>query len=171
MGNKTIYVSDEKLWSEAKKLAGQKGLSAVIAEALRQFVTESRLVRDGYQDWRFAAGPGGADRIAFNGKLLVEKRSNASRGQDVWPPEAFPDDADEIQVQIEVYRTRKGTFVVVGELVRTDNESIPVYWATQPSVSAVRADKAVSTMESRDRADLLDEVSVEGQDDWATFIE
>lgn len=170
MGNKTIYVSDEKLWSEAKKFAGQKGLSAVIAEALRQFVAESRLVRDGYQDWRFAAGPGGADRIAFNGKLLVNKRTQASPGQDVWPTEAF-EAQDHIQVEIEVYQTRKGTFVVVGELVHAAGESTPVYWATHPSVSAVRTDKAVSTIESRDRADLLDEVSVAGKDDWATVIE
>lgn len=38
MPNKTIYVKNEQLWEKAKKFAGETGLSALIAETLREYV-------------------------------------------------------------------------------------------------------------------------------------
>jgi hypothetical protein len=38
MPNKTIYVKDELLWEQAKKFAGETGLSGLLAEALKEYV-------------------------------------------------------------------------------------------------------------------------------------
>jgi hypothetical protein len=38
MGNRSVYVRDEDLWTRAKELAGSDGLSSVISEALATFV-------------------------------------------------------------------------------------------------------------------------------------
>jgi hypothetical protein len=170
MGNKTIYVSDEKLWKEAKKLAGAKRLSAVIADALRKYVAEKRLEEEGFQDWRFAAGPGGADRISFNGKVLVSRTYGLEQDGGVWPPEIF--EVDDIpSASIEIYLTRKGTFVVCGDLVgQGKDEGVPVYWKAHQGTSSLRTDPALMTLHPTDRANLLDEVSLSG-DDWATRID
>src|SRR5688500_11388610 len=169
MANKTIYVADEKLWKDAKRLAGEQGVSSVIADALRRFVDEQRLQREGVEDFRFEAGFRGADRIAFKGKFIASRKSTVEMGEEVWPQEAF-DGVDVIPVVIDVYRTIKGTFIVVGELVgHADN--LPVYGATHSTVQSLRNDKVLTTIDARDRAHLLDAVSLAAADDWATWID
>lgn len=169
MPTKTIYVADEKLWREARKLAGKQGLSGVIAAALKRYVEEKKLEIEGVEEWRFAAGLRGGDRIAFKGKLIASRRSMTEMAEPVWPQEVF-DGNDAVPIQIEVFRTIKGTFVVVAELV-TDDDTVPVYWAKHQSMHSLKEDQAIRTMDARDRAELLDDISVAGSDDWATWID
>lgn len=170
MANKTIYVADEKLWKEAKKLAGAKGLSAVITDALRRYISERRFQDEGYQDWRFAAGPGGADRIAFNGKELVQFTLKIWEPGKVWPEEAFQQQDDFVTGKITVFLTRKGTFVVVADLINQQGDEVPMYWRAHQGMSSLKDDEAILTLNAVERAELLDQVNV-ADEDWATRID
>lgn len=63
MPNKTIYVSkkDEKLFEEAQELAGE-ALSSVIARALKEFVSHSKLRADGMKEISIKVGVKGSER-------------------------------------------------------------------------------------------------------------
>jgi EXLDI family protein len=63
MPNKTIYVSqkDEKLFEEAQQLAGE-ALSSVIARALKEFVSHSKLRADGMKEISIKVGIKGSER-------------------------------------------------------------------------------------------------------------
>src|SRR6266498_2355954 len=81
MGNKTIYFRDDKLWERAKKLAGDEGISAVIQNALAEFVERKTRERDGFRRVRIESGAsdpdatyGKIDRAAFDGRKIASQR-------------------------------------------------------------------------------------------------
>ena len=95
MGNKTIYVKDEALWDRAKELAGKEGFSAVIAQALADFVERKADEHRGLTDYRL---PIGDELICWRGRLLTSTvlgLGNQRAGE------------------LEVYQTKAGKLVVV----------------------------------------------------------
>lgn len=99
----TLYARDQKLWTAAKRAAGNQGLSALVEQALRQHLQEPA---DHEGDRRFVLSVGVADgdaadgelghRIEFHGRLIAD-----SAGFSV---EQLP--------RIRVYRTARGRLVV-----------------------------------------------------------
>lgn len=82
MPNKTIYVRDEKLWTRARKLAGDDRLSGVVHELLADWVRNKEAEMAGHMT-RVELKVGGSEhqrehegdvakRIAFTGRLVAD---------------------------------------------------------------------------------------------------
>ena len=120
MSNKTIYFGDDELWTRAKTLAGKKGLSAVLQEAVREFVHRAELKDGGFEEMRldifdFDEGDDTykvTDRIAFRGKKLVQFLVRYK----VEPHQADPEQGLEagtfLTEGVEVYLTESGKLVL-----------------------------------------------------------
>lgn len=127
MPKMTIYVRDEDtlLFEKAKLLDNEGSLSAVLAQALRDYLTKIEVLTDGFQPIELKIGYGlrrdgsGTFRIIrFTGKLaaksIQENKSFAFSQYYNW----------------YVYSTQKGGWVVLREECNLDDSFIPQYEAT-----------------------------------------
>ena len=128
MPNKTIYVKDEdiKVFEEAEKLGGDS-LSAVIAEAVKRFVSAERSKAAGFEQFTLEVGrvnSRGADdvrKIRFVGRKLAEQ--TAYTGQT--------SSQDDRGTDYAIYQTKAGKIIVHWESwSRWDGEGSSADYAT-----------------------------------------
>lgn len=100
MPNKTIYVSenDEKLFEEAKKIAGE-ALSSVISKALHEYV--SRHLKKGH----------GMKEISLQVGKYDSEREKRFIGIEIAKWKGFSDDK-KWWMDAEIFRTQKGSWVI-----------------------------------------------------------
>lgn len=180
MPTRTIYVKDEKLWKEAKKLAGNEGLSNVIGQALADFVKRKRAEADGFQRHRIAVGlepsdepedfpePRHTDRIAFEGKRILTGSYDLENAVDDWSKEMVVQGAESLEVSIDLFRTRGGKLVLTAD---TSGGEGVTHWKDYDSLASLSQDRIVQALRPADRAQLLDEISAAVGDDWARWID
>ncbi|NNH74446.1 EXLDI protein [Nocardia uniformis] len=99
MPNKTIYVSDEdlKLFTRAQELVGGN-LSGAIVTALRRYIELEEGRIEGFEEIVLPVGHNGVRQVRFSGALLGESRDFDAEGN--------------VQTHIQVFRSRKGKFVL-----------------------------------------------------------
>lgn len=84
MPSRNVYVAEDdlSLFTEASEIAG--GLSAAVAEALRDYVKKHRQAGEGYEEVELALRADGVDhRVAFMGRRLIHVRRPASEGTHI----------------------------------------------------------------------------------------
>lgn len=183
MPTRTIYVKDEKLWKEAKKLAGDEGLSNVIGNALADFVRRKRAEADGFERFRIPVAfeqpsqlrdddeePRATDRIEFEGKRLLSETYELDRAVDEWSKVRISETPEQLAVPVEVFRTRGGKLVLTANTAETSSKAV-TYWKDHDRLASLSQDPIVQALRPADRAELLDKVSATVGDDWARWID
>lgn len=153
MGNKTIYVKDEELWTRAKQLAGKDGLSAVIAAALAEYVRrkESEAVRYASVSLRYEAQDE-ADRsriVAFIGREIAR--------QTVRTPLA--------EYEVVVHETKGGRFVV-----HRGTDSHCDYYRAYESLQELAEDDAVASLGPDASSELMESLVEQIEPDATEWI-
>lgn len=161
MGNKTIYVQDEKLWQKAKKLAGKAGLSGVIAKALTEFVDEHDREKHGSRRYQFEVryeyddidpDADWVDCVAFEGKPLFQGTLFYQL------PEGWGGDAPDDRVEVHVYQTVAGTLVLMARRLDAP-EGLFFHQGSHKTLQELRQDSVVSGLAPDERARLLADLS------------
>lgn len=173
MGNKTIYVQDEKLWQKAKKLAGKPGLSGVIARALEEFVDRNDREKQGFRRYQFEVQYVHdddefvmTDYVAFEAKPLFEGVLCFQ------PPEGEDIDVDPPfdRAQVTVYQTTKGTLILTARYGPSLNKPI-FHYGSHQSMAALAKDSVVSNLTPDDRAKLLADLSLQLRETLVIWID
>jgi len=90
MPKTSIYIRDEdvEMFEKARKLAGEEGLSKVIADTVKLYVRIKEAEKDGMEEIRLEIGvDDNTEEIAFIGKLIseyTEDRGQTSDRKDRW---------------------------------------------------------------------------------------
>ena len=173
MPNKTIYVADEKLWEQAKRLAGKDGLSSVVNSAIKNFVDEASGREQGFEKQLFEifgdphlSGP--TDVIGFEGKLLY------SANFDLVANPFQPDSSTPgVEASIAVYRTRSGKFVLLAEpaIDAPTSQSAYAMWETHSSISELMNGLVVGCLFDPNRYEFLNELSKHVGTENVTWID
>jgi hypothetical protein len=156
VGNKTIYVKDEALWEAAKNLAGREGLSAVIADALADFVEQKKAERGGFKRFNIycaEAGPEG-QLIKFDGRLLAEV--------------IVPGGPNAEDTLVSMYQTTGGTLVLVAGHPLEDDA---FDYSKHSSLETVVKDPMLENLTLSDRDRFLDQIAERLGEKWAVWID
>ncbi len=171
MGNKTIYVSDDDIWEKAKKFAGKDGLSSVIARSLGDYVAARTAQDEAMEKYHFEiidlSEPDGPTAvIGFEGTKLLSTSFNLIANPFV------PSDND-IEADVEIYRTRLGTFVLLAEPTSTEPQSKSVFatYETHRSLRELMSGTIVQCMLPPNRHELLTELTTRLGKDVVTWID
>ncbi len=90
MPKTSIYIRDEdvEMFEKARKLAGDEGLSRVVADTVYLYVRIKEAEKDGMEEIRLEIGvDDNTEEIAFIGKMIVEyteHHGQTSGGNDRW---------------------------------------------------------------------------------------
>lgn len=90
MPKTSIYIRDEdvEMFEKARKLAGEEGLSKVVADTVKLYVRIKDAEKDGMEEVRLEIGVGNnTEEIAFIGKLIseyTEYKGQTSDMRDRW---------------------------------------------------------------------------------------
>ena len=172
MGNKTIYVKDDKLWERARRVAGKEGISAVIQGALVDFVQRKAREAAGFKRIRLEAGfasnakgdVGTMERIAFDGRELahesLEVHVSVNSLDQVEPSNS--EASEPIETQVTVYQTKGQKLILAVE---------PYHYGIYGSLKELATDPYLATANLVDRAEFLDKIGAELGKDWAVWIE
>jgi len=192
MPNKTIYVKDERLWDQARTLAGKDGLSGVIQQALVKFVEGRRRESEGFHRYRFDTtyqhyelDSGPSEAIAFEGREVASKILPVTVQQGEYTSDKFDrsfrvyytpvgmltvtlNPGEKFDRHFTVYRTRAGKLLLtVGPEYSDRVEHYGVY----DSVRALANDPELAVANDVARAALLNAISEELGEDWAIWID
>lgn len=172
MANKTIYFKDDALWERAKEFAGKDGLSAVIQEALAQYVERKNLEAKGFKQFRLETAEydpvskklGPTERIAFEGRELAMDEAVVPSG-DL--------DADGepgyFVIAIAAYQTKEKRLILTrGEAGY--GETITKYEVCS-SLRKMRQSDILADLQGLDRARFLDEISSKLGEEWSVWID
>jgi hypothetical protein len=179
--NKTIYVKDERVWEEAKELAGKEGLSGVIADALAAWVERKKREKSGIERYRFAIGfshglnGGQAVRaIAFEGRFLGAAHLTIEDDAVDFPDVVIEGGLVNLEgepVYAEVYRTKGGKVVLTAKTDALPGLPGVPYCAVYNNIKELVRDPILGAAEDGDATALLDQVSHEAGEDWALWID
>lgn len=155
MGNKTIYVKDEALWERAKQLAGKEGLSALIGEALADFVERKEQENRGFTLHGIFVDEGPSGQfIRFYGRSLDS--TLIGRG---------PDEPDAVA---EVFQTKGAKLV----LFLRDADSNQAYeHRTYDSLEELAEDKVFSHIPPDAREEFLESMAQSMGQNWSVWID
>ncbi|KXA65812.1 EXLDI protein [Cutibacterium avidum] len=115
MPSRNVYVSEDdvSLFTEASEIAG--GLSAAVAEALRDYVKKHQRAAEGYEEIELALRTDGVDhRATFMGRRLVRVRQPVPEGTRI----------------DTVYQTAKNQLAVATKIQR----KLPDWTASQENI-------------------------------------
>lgn len=152
-------------------LAGKEGLSSVIARGLADFVASKTAADQSFEKFHFEIFGGDPETtaptevIGFEGTQLVSK----SFALDFSP---FDDD-EGLETDVQIYRTRLGTLVILAAPKSDEFESPSAFgtYETHQSVKALMSGVIVGCMDPTDRHGLLREVTVKLGKDGVTWID
>lgn len=172
MGNKTIYVQDERLWQKAKKLAGKEGLSRVIAKALEDFVATHDRQTQGFRRYQFEVAYASDDNdefrpidyVAFEAKPIF----TGVLIYDV--PDHLDIDPPDDRVRVDVYQTGKGTLVLTARHLEAPDGQL-LHYGSFRSMDELIKDSVVSNLAPTDRAKLLTELASQLRDSLVIWID
>lgn len=157
MANKTIYVRDEQLWERARELAGRDGLSAVISDALTEFVARREAEKKGFSLYHLEInGPYSSEteEVRFWGKRLGDRLFG--RGPDLGEGVA------------EVYQTKAGKLV----LVLRDAVTLEAHeYRTFDTPEELARDGEFGQIPVEAREDFADAIAAAIGHRWATWID
>ena len=179
MGNKTIYFKDDSLWERAKQLAGKEGMSAVIQEALSDFVKRKQDEAAGFRTYRLLTGyrwildqnrGGPSEAIKFKGRELVRRELSCPAPDDLeYSPEW------KYETEFIVYRTKAGKLVLVSDfsLPTADDDDMRGFshYGVYNSLRELAEDQRLKQADRSDRVAFLDAVGKQLGDDWAVLID
>jgi hypothetical protein len=172
MANKTIYFKDDALWDRAKELAGKDGLSAMIQEALAQYVERKNLEAKGFKHFRLETAEydpvskklGTTERIAFEGRELAMDEAVVPSGET--EPDGEP---GYFVVAIAAYQTK------ADRLILTRGEAgygeIITKYEVLSSLKEIRESDLLADVQGLDRARFLDEISSKLGEEWSVWID
>ena len=167
MANKTIYFKDDALWDRAKELAGKDGLSAVIQEALAQYVERKNLEAKGFKRFRLETAEydpvskkfGTTERIAFEGRELAMDEPLVPSGESDADGEPYS------VVAIAAYQTKAKRLILTrGE---ADYGEIITKYEVFSSLREMRQSDILADVQGLDRARFLDEISSKLGEEWS----
>lgn len=170
-GNRTIYLADDALWEKAKTFAGKEGISSVIARALTEFVAQRGEEDASCQRFHFeiveVENPENTlEVIGFEGRLLLSTRFDL-----VVSP--FEQDGKPVAAEIEIYRTKLGTFILLARPTSDEPESASAFssYEKHNSVRALMSGLVVGCMHPFQRHELLNELTKKLGKDAVTWID
>lgn len=168
MPNRTIYFRDDKLWAEAKKLAGKDGLSAVIHKAIEHFVRDANLAKKGNKPFFFTLliedelnNYVPVERIAFEGRVLW-----GTGGVDLI--DAGP---QSLGCDIEFYCTVAGKLVLAIDESSHQRDDGITYYKVYDSLAELREDPQLKRLEPHSLGPLLVKLSELLGEKWTIWID
>ena len=172
MPNKTIYVANEELWERAKKLAGNKGLSSVISQALADYVASRSAQDASLEKFHFEIGmysDSPTEVIGFEGKQLISKTFDLA----VNPFDQSDSEIRGIEAVIQIYRTRLGKFVLLARPTDDQPESVGAFvtYESHSSVKDVMSGNVAACLHPPNRHELLQDLTNGLGKDAVTWID
>jgi len=156
MGNKTIYVKDDELWTKAKKASGKEGVSRLIEKALQDFVAGKELDSAGFERISIEMNEyGGSDWIAFDGRRIDER----DVFRDGWGWE------------YTVYLTKGHQLVLVAKPDEGEVSTFPDEYHVCQTLAGMANLDAIALLQPDERKETMAAVAGQLGPDWRTWID